>query len=82
MPAKLAFTDIIGVEQEVLGLVLANDLEAVILRYADADECLIDDTADFLPVGRLLAFAKIDTNEWHDLFLFLSAAIGLPHKQG
>src|SRR5262249_55392192 len=63
-------TDIIGVEQEVLGLVLANDLEAVILRHADADERLIHDAADFLAVGRVLAFAKIDTNEWHNLFLF------------
>jgi hypothetical protein len=43
--------------------VLANDLEAVILRHADGDECLIDDTADFLPVGRVLVFAMIDTNK-------------------
>src|SRR5262245_10422722 len=60
-------TKIIGVEQEAFGVVLADDLEAVILRHADTDECLVDDTADFLSVGRVLTFAKIDTNEWHKL---------------
>jgi hypothetical protein len=38
--------------------------------------------ANLLPVGRVLAFAKIYTNKWHNLFLLFQASkIGLAHKQ-
>jgi hypothetical protein len=47
--------------------VFADDLEAVILGHADADERFIYDAANVLPVTGILALAEVDTNEWHGL---------------
>jgi hypothetical protein len=58
-------TDIIGIEKKAIGVVLTNDLEAVILGYADADERLINDSADFLPISGVFTFANINTSQWH-----------------
>jgi hypothetical protein len=60
-----------------------SDLEAVIRGHANADECLIDDKADFPPIGRVLTFAKIDTNEWHNLFpIFSKRCDWIPTYEG
>jgi transposase len=56
---------IIGIELEVVGLVLAYNLEAVVLGHADADERVIDGATDLLTVGRVPTLAKVDTNERH-----------------
>lgn len=61
--------NIIGIEQEVVVLVFTNNLESVVLGYTNIDECFIDNAADLLPVGRILAFTNIDTNKWHKLYL-------------
>jgi hypothetical protein len=60
--------EIVGVEQKVVGVVLVDDLKAVLLWHADADERLVDDAADFAAIGGVLAFAKVDASERHGLF--------------
>ena len=53
------------IEEEAAGVVFAYDLEAGVVRYsnADGDHRLIDDAADLLTVGRVLALAQVDSNE-------------------
>src|ERR1700756_4048125 len=50
---------------EIVGIVLIDDLEAVVHGPADAEHRVIDGAADLLAIGRILALAKVDTNEWH-----------------
>src|SRR5580658_1012075 len=57
------------VECEVRRLVLADHLEAVVLRHADADQGLMHDLADFLAVGRVPALAEFNSNKRHGLSL-------------
>src|ERR1700733_10519975 len=60
--------EIVGVVQKVIGVVLVDDLKAVLWRHADADHRLIDDAADFPAIGGVLAFANIDASERHGSF--------------
>jgi hypothetical protein len=57
--------EIIRIKHEVVDIMLPQDLEAIIGGYTDADHGLIDDATDLLAICRVLAPAKIDTNEWH-----------------
>jgi hypothetical protein len=60
--------EIVGVEEEIVGVIFADDLKAVVLRHTDTDERPIERVADVLPVGGVLPLAKVDANEWHGLF--------------
>lgn len=46
--------EIIRIEQKMRGVVLADDLETIVLWDVDADEGFLDDTADLLPVSDVL----------------------------
>jgi hypothetical protein len=55
------------VEDKVFSVVFSDDLEAIVLWHADADQRFVNDGADRFPVNSLLAFAQIDANERHGL---------------
>ena len=49
----------------------AHDLEASVGRHPrDGNHRLLDDAADLLAVGQVLALAQVDSNEWHGLIPF------------
>src|SRR5580698_5069489 len=58
-------SEVFGVELETVGVMLGDDLKAVVFRDADADKRLINDVTDLLAVGRILAFTDVDSNKWH-----------------
>ena len=62
------YTEIVRIELEAVGLVLNDDLEAILSRDANADKCVVDEAADLLAISRILAFSEIDTNERQCLF--------------
>src|ERR1700733_7071318 len=62
-----ANVEIVRIEDEIVGIVLIDHLEAVVFRHADADQRLVNDAADGRAIGVLLAFAQIDANERHGL---------------
>src|SRR5947209_825973 len=62
--------EIARIIEKAVALVLADDLEPVLLRYADRDKRLIDDAADFLPISGVLALTNVDPDERHDPFSY------------
>jgi len=57
-----ADAEIIGIEQEVPGLVRGDNLEAIVIGHPHAEERVIDDAADLLTVGRALRVTKRPTS--------------------